>query len=496
MWGRDASHNAVSPEKGAPIDFSIPELDKGKVIKPGRNIAWQAALGSRTVIPPVVADGLVWIGTNARDPDDAKIPKKEWDGGVLLCFRESDGKLLWRHRTPRLSGKGVAVYEDFSQSALGSVPFIEGDGLWYVNNRTEVVCFDIVPLKKGTGQPVEVWKLDMRKELGVYPHLPLMQSGFAASVAAYKDKLYVVTHNGVDESHINIPAPNAPSLVCLDKATGKVLWKDSSPGKNIFEHQISSPLVVEVNGKAQVIVGQGDGWLRSFEAATGKLIWKCDLNAKETVHELGGVGTRNYVVATPVFYENRVYIATGQQLEAGTGLGGLYCIDPTRTGDVSLELEDGPKKGKHNPNSAVAWYTPKDVPEYAPRIEVGKKKKRDLLRSRDYYYRRTIANVTVSDGLLYAAELYGFLFCFDAKTGKIFWVEDLKASLVGQPLCVDGKLYVPTFSDELYVFAHAKEKKLIAKIQYDETSRTGLIFANGTLYLTTDSTLYAIRSPK
>jgi outer membrane protein assembly factor BamB len=392
----------------------------------------------------------------------------------------------------------VSWVEALPHAALGSAPLVEGDRLWYTNNRHEVVCFDTGPLRKRTGKPVELWKLDMRKELGVFPHLPLMQMGFAASVGGYKDRLYVVTHNGVDfgaDGHFG-PRPEAPSLVCLEKATGKVVWKDNSPGKNILQHQISSPLVVEINGKPQVIVGQGDGWLRSFDAATGKLIWKCDLNPKEAVWEIGGTGTRNYVVATPVLYDGRVYIATGQQAEASGGTANLYCIDPTGEGDVSRELDAGPGKGKPNPNSKVVWYTPWKVPDDAPRIEVGTKKKRDLLRDRrDFYFGRTVASVTARDGLVYAGELMGYLFCFDAKTGKLYWVEDTKESIWGQPLWADGKVYLAT-DYELFVFAHGREKKVLAKVEFPETFRNGPVFANGTLYLTGQTRMYAIRSPK
>lgn len=493
QWGGGPTRNPVSPEKGLSLDFQFETTDdKGKVVKAARGITWKAQLGDRTVIPPVVADGLVWVGSSARHPADETIKEKDWDGGLLMCFREADGKPLWKHRTPRLGNYPA----DYPRSALGSAPLVEGDRLWYVNNRHEVVCLDIAPLKKGTGDPREVWKLDMRKQLGVFPHLPGMQGGFAASVAGYKDKLYVVTHNGVDENHANIPSPNAPSLVCLEKATGKVVWKDNSPGKNILECQISSPLVVEIGGKPQVVVGQGDGWLRAFDAATGNVIWKCDLNAKDAVWELGGVGNRNYVVATPIFYDNRVYVATGLQVEASGGEAALYCIDPTKEGDVSRELEAAPKKGKPNPNSAVVWYTPKEVPADAPRIEIGKKKKRDLLRSRDYYFGCSIAGCVAHDGLVYAADVYGLVYCFDAKTGKLHWADDLKAGVRGQLLWADGKVLVATDSGDLFAFAHGKENKRLTKIEAPTSFHAGPVFANGTLYLTTENTLYAIRKPK
>jgi len=492
QWGRNATRNAVSPEKGPPLEFQLPVVENGKLAKPDPRIAWFGELGSRTIGTPSIADGLVWIGTNSRAPSD-DAPRKDWDGGVLMCFRESDGKPLWKHRTPRLTAGYV---EDFPYATLGSAPHVEGDKLWYVNNRCEAVCFDITPLKKGTGPPREVWKLDMRKELNVFQHLMLMQGGGGAAVAVYGDLMFVVTHNGVDESSINIPSPEAPSLVCLDKATGKLLWKDKSPGKGILRSQISSPLVGEVKGRKQVIVGQGDGWLRSFDPATGKLLWKCDLNPKDSEYDLGGVGIRNYVVATPILLDDHVYIATGRDVENGSGPGGLYCIDPTKDGDVSRELDAGPKTGKPNPNSGVVWYTPPTVPEDAPRIEVGIKKKRDLLRVRDYYFGRTIAGVTAHDGLLYAADFDGYFYCFEAKTGKLHWVENLKSSVWGQPLWVDGKVFVASDDGNITVFAHGREKKQLAKIAVDHTVRSGLVFANGTLYIATDRTLYALRTPK
>ena len=487
QWGRDRTRNAVSPEAGVP-DFQFPLVEDGKVVRPGRNLAWTADLGSRTVIPPVVAGGLVWVGTNAGHPP-ADPPPRGWDRARLLCFRESDGKLLWTYSVPRRTDDWVM---DFPWSAHGSAPLAGGDRLWFVDSRNDVVCLDVGPLQKGTGEPRVLWKLDTVAKLGVYPHRPLMQAGSAASVAGYKDWLYVVTHNGVDESHVKVPKPDAPSLVCLERATGKVVWTDSSPGKHILHVQLSSPLVAEVGGKAQVIVGQGDGWLRSFEAATGKLIWKCDLNPKASKYDLGGRGDRNYVVATPVLYDGRVYIPTGQEVEHMDGPGCLYCIDPTRSGDVSRELPDGPGKGKPNPHSAVVWHTLGPFPDGVP--DHGGKK--NLLQQRDgYLFGRAIASCTAHDGLVYAADLAGYFFCFDARTGKPYWIQDLKTNVLGQPLWADGKVYVATDSGEVVVFAHGKQKKVLARTEADQEIWPGPVFANKTLYVTGQRTLYAFRAP-
>ena len=492
QWGRDHTRNSVSPEKNLP-EFTLKVVDDNdKIVTPDRGVAWKAELGTRTVVHPVIADGLVWVCTNARhpDPDNESIKSSEWDGGVLMCFRERDGKFLWKQRTPR----GKSYVSDWPHAAIGSAPLVEGDRLWYTTNRHEVTCLDIDPLKKATGEPKEVWKLRLVEDVGVFPHLPGMQGGFAASVAGYKDWLYVVTHNGVDENRVHLPAPDAPSLICVDKKTGKVVWRDKSPGKNIYQCQISSPLVAEINGKPQVIVGQGDGWLRSFEAATGKLIWKCDLNQKKSgPYELGGRSERNYIVATPVLWDNRIYIGTGQEVEHYDGHGCLYCIDPTKTGDVSRELDDGPGKGKANPNSAVVWHTLGPFPDGVPNHN----SKKNILQVRDgYLFGRTIASCAVHDGLVYAADLAGYFFCFDAKTGKPYWIHDLKSSVWGHPLWADGKVLVADEDGDIFIFAHGKEMKLLTKIESSEPIRPGLVFANGTLYVTGEKTLYAIRGSK
>jgi hypothetical protein len=74
QWGEGPIRNPVGFEKGAPLDFQLPVTEDGKQ---ARNVAWTAELGDRTVIPPVIADGLIWVGTNARWPGNDKIPTKE-----------------------------------------------------------------------------------------------------------------------------------------------------------------------------------------------------------------------------------------------------------------------------------------------------------------------------------------------------------------------------------------------------------------------------------
>jgi outer membrane protein assembly factor BamB len=182
MLGRDRTHNAVSPEKGAPTDWQVAmPATTDAPAKAARNIKWSAKLGSQSMGGPVVANGLVWVGTNNHHPRDPRDTRPRRDGkrepidmAVLMCFRESDGQFLWQYTSPRL---GILT-QDCPSEAMGSAPLIEGDRLWIITNRCETLCLDVGPLRRGEGPPKEVWKVDMIKEFGVFPHVFSMAAGF------------------------------------------------------------------------------------------------------------------------------------------------------------------------------------------------------------------------------------------------------------------------------------------------------------------------------
>jgi outer membrane protein assembly factor BamB len=255
---------------------------------------------------PVVSGGMVWIGSNNRYTWDASFTN---ESATLLCFRERDGQLLYEHVMPPLKGP---LYRLLAL-CLNCSPLIEGDRLWFVSSRGETIAWDLGPLHRGEGPPRELWKRDLIEEFAVYPRMALMGDGKLCSIgASYGDWIYVVTGNGAGPEWPGggpMPAPEAPSLICFDKHSGKVVWTDRSPETNVIEGQWGSPLVVEIDGRGQVITPQGDGWVRSFDAGTGALIWRFDINPKSLEHPYH----RNYFLNTPVLYENRVYIGGGQE---------------------------------------------------------------------------------------------------------------------------------------------------------------------------------------
>jgi outer membrane protein assembly factor BamB len=464
MGGRSANRNPVSLEKTPPLDWQF----GGEVVKT-RNIHWAASVGSRAAGGPIISGGLVWVGSN-NDYRDEDRP----DRAVLSCFRESDGKLLYRYQSKRRNDS-----TDWPKQSLTGSPAAEGDRLWFINNRREVVCLDTAPLRLGKGAPRIVWTLDMVDALKVNPRaLMIPWADTLGSPATYGEFLYVPTGNARTAWDDNppVPAPDAPSLVCLRKDTGKVVWTDNSPGKSLLYGQCASPLVIEIAGRVQIIHPQADGWVRAFEAKTGKLLWKFDVNRKAAKGDraLGADGERVAVLGTPVFSGGRLFFATGVHPEAGGGQGCLYSIDPTKTGDVSPELEVKPGQGKPNPNSAVVWSFTQEGPAESDKMHFA------------------ISSIAVYDGLVFAVDFSGYVHCVAAKTGKQQWSHNVRGAVYACPLVVGGKLYVATENGDVWVLDAAATKHVHRKIEADNFITAGPVFANGVLYVLTGRWLYAV----
>ncbi|HSQ55728.1 MAG TPA: PQQ-binding-like beta-propeller repeat protein, partial [Gemmata sp.] len=303
MFGGSPGRNMVNTtDRGISVAF---DLEKGD------GILWKATLGSRSYTQPVVAGGRIYVGTNnghPRNPRDTRLDPKTGetepiDRGILMCFDEKTGKFLWQAVHDKLENGQV---NDWMNQGIASTPAVDENRVYYVSNRAEVMCVDANGFADGNqGFQTEhysdktdadvLWSFDMIKELNVFPH-----NLAACSPLIVGDIVYVVTGNGVDENHIKLPSPDAPSFIALDKMTGKLLWKDNSPGKNIMHGQWGIPSYA-AEPVPQVLFPGGDGWLRAFEPKTGKLLWKFDGNPKGTKYELGGTGTKSdFVNVAPV----------------------------------------------------------------------------------------------------------------------------------------------------------------------------------------------------
>jgi outer membrane protein assembly factor BamB len=212
--------------------------------------------------------------------------------------------------------------------------------------------------------------------------------------------------------------------------------------------QWSTPAVGEIGGVVQVVSAQGDGWVRGYEAVSGQKLWEFDTNPKDSVWPR----TRNELIATPVVFQNRVYIANGQDPEHGEGVGHMYAIDGTKRGDIT--------------ETGRIWHYDK--------------------------IRRSISTASVVDGLVYIADFSGFLHCLDAQTGQPYWTHDTLAAIWGSPIYVDGKVYLGDEDGDVVVMQHGKEKRVLAEMNMGSAVYGTAVPANGTLFIMNRNELYAL----
>ena len=442
MWGGSADRNMVSDATGLPTAWDV---------RTGQNIKWVADLGSQSYGNPVVANGVVLVGTNneaVRDPD------QPGDRGVLMAFAESDGEFLWQAAFEKLrSGRA----NDWPFQGIASSPLIMGEVAYFVSNRGLIHAVDIRGFHDGENDGPQrdetltgdhdvdfIWSFDMMEEVGAFPH-NLSNS----SPVVFGNQLYVSTSNGQDESHVNIPSPRAPALIAVDRITGELLWEDGSPGENILHGQWSTPAVGEIGGVVQVVHGQGDGWIRGFEAETGAKLWEFDSNPKDSTWPK----TRNEVIATPVIYDNKVFLANGQDPEHGEGVGHLYAIDATQRGDIT--------------ESGRLWHYEE--------------------------IRRSISTVSIKDGLIYIPDFSGFLHCVDVETGEQVWKHDMFAAMWSSTMVADGKVYVGDEDGDLIVMQEGPELKVINEMNMGSSIYSTVVTANETMFVMVRNRIYAIQ---
>jgi len=497
QWGGSAERNNVPKTGPLPAEFDV---------KSGTNIRWSSPLGSETYGNPVVANGKVYVGTNNGNGYVKRYPSSV-DLGALVCFNEADGKFLWQHCSEKLPTGRV---HDWPNQGICCAPLVDGDKLWYVTSRGEVVCLDTEGFLDGENdgpfnkEPNEnkdeadvIWKLDMMSQLNVSQH-----NMCSCSVTCAGDLLFVNTANGVDDSHLTVPEEKAASFLCMNRQTGEVLWTDNTPGSNILHGQWSSPAYAVLGGQAQVVFGGGDGWLYSFDpagdAGKAKLLWKFDCNPKDSVYRLNGA-TRNHVIATPVIYDGMVYVAVGEDPEHGEGGGHLWCIDPTKRGDVSptivynssdMTKPIAPKRKqamvvaegdveRDNSNSAAKWhYVGSDPNEFETTMH------------------RTCGTVAIKDDLLIVADFSGMVHCVDAKTGEAYWTHDMLAASWASPLIADKKVFIGDEDGDILIFELSKTPTVLAEINLGSALYTTPVAANDTIYIANRNRIFAIQDGK
>jgi outer membrane protein assembly factor BamB len=449
----------------------------------GDGIKWRVSLGSESYSTPVIVAGRVLVGTNNGSPRD---PRHQGDRGAFYCLDEKTGQFLWQLVVPKIGGD---LYLDWPKVGIASPATVEGERVYLLTNRAEVVCLDVNGMANGNDGPFVdearhqtptgadlipvgpsdadiLWVTDLRAEAGIWPHdtsygNPLLHGDF----------LYLNSNNGVDNTHKALRKPDAPSLIVLDKQTGRLVAKDDEHlGPRIFHNTYSSPALGTVKGRTLVCFGGGDGVLYAFDALTEmpaagsvvnlKRVWKFDPDPgapKEDIHNYNGNReiSPSTIMSPPVFLGERIFVTVSGDLWWGKYQAWLKCVAADQTGDTTA--------------TATLW---------------------------SYPLKQSCSTPAVAGPLTFVADTANkTLNCLETATGRELWTHQVGGEVWSSPFVADGKLYLGTRRGKFYIFAATREKQILCETTLDAPISAPLTAANGVVYVTTDETLYALAKP-
>jgi outer membrane protein assembly factor BamB len=320
-----------------------------------KNLRWKIEVPGRGAASPIIWGDRVYLLTAI--PADPAAGTKGVHKYVVMAINRRDGKEVWQH-TAREEAPHEGTHREFGTMASSSA-VTDGEHLIASFESRGLYAYDM------NGKPV--WQKDlgdkrMRNEFGE-----------GSTPALHRDKLFVVwDHQG--ESFI----------VALNKRTGEEIWRSKREEIDSW----ATPLVVEANGKAQVVTGAMRR-VRAYDADTGSVVWETE-------------GLTMNPIPSPV---------------AGGGL--VFLISGFR-GNALKAIRYADAKGDITGTPAIVWTLDRDTP-YVP------------------------------SPLLYEGALYflksnnGLLSAYDAATGKpLYQAQRLEAvpNVFASPVAAAGRIYI------------------------------------------------------
>ena len=371
-----------------------------------KNIRWKIELPGRGAATPVI-----W-GDRAYVPTAVPAQRAEGVRGVhrfvLMAINRKDGSIAWQ-RTAREEAPHEGTHQEFGTLASPSA-VTDGEHVIVSFESRGIFAYDM------NGAPV--WQKDlgdkrMRNEFGE-----------GSSPALHKDKLFVVwDHQG--ESFI----------AALNKRTGQEVWRTKRDEIDSW----STPLVVEHDGRAQVITGAMRG-VRSYDAETGQIVW-----------ETGGL-TMN-PIPSPVAADGLVILMSGFR---GNSLKAVRLAEA---------------KGAVTGAPAIAWTLDRDTP-YVP-------------------------SPLLYDGTLYFMKSNNALIsAFDAKTGKPYYqaqrIEALPGNVFASPVGAAGRVYVLGQEGTAVVLKHGPALEVLGTNKLDDRFDASPALVDREMYLRGYKNLYCV----
>ncbi len=280
--------NGISPETHFPTEWSKT-----------KNVRWRVPLPERGNSTPIVWGDRVFL-TQAIEKEQRR---------TLMCFRRSDGKLLWQ--------KGTTYALD--EKTHGDNPYCAASPA--TDGRVVVAAFGPAGVFAYDMEGKELW----HRDLGKQEH----EWGYASSPLIDGDRCYVFQGPG-----------KGAKILALNRKNGTTVWENPLPEPMPTERfdgfkgnlpgrigSFSTPLLVQGQGRSELILSLPEE-LRALDPATGKTLWHSG-------------GLNPLVYTTPTFGENTI-------VAMGGFFGSSLAVKPGGKGDVTSDRVWYEQRAKKN----------------------------------------------------------------------------------------------------------------------------------------------------
>jgi outer membrane protein assembly factor BamB len=382
---RGPTTQGVSSAKGLPTSWSQTD-----------NVSWRQALPGTGWSSPVCVDGVLYL-TAAED----KGASREL---LVLAVNARTGKTKWQKSLFTQDAKAPKKHKKNSHAS--PTPIVDGGQLYVHFGHAGTARLDL--------QGKVIWKR-------VISYPPMHGNGGSPALT---DDAMIFSCDGTKD----------PFVIALARDTGKTLWK--TPRNLTAQRRFSfcTPLLIEVEGKPQVIL-PGSGGVVAYNPKTGKEIWWVRY------------GEGYSVVPRPVYANGILVVCSGFNRAIG------YGIRPTGEGDVT--------------ETHVAWTLRKGAP-------------------------LTPSPVVVGDEVYFCADR-GILTCVDLKSGKVHWAERINGAYSSSLTLIDGLIYCTSEEGKTTVVRPGTgSMKIVATSEIGERTLASLAVGNGAIFHRTETHLYRI----
>ena len=389
---RGPGGQGISPEKNLPLTWSLSE-----------NLAWRIGIPAIGWSSPIVWEDRVVVTSATPDGTSCHV----------LCIDAVDGKLVWdkevlRQTTPRKLAEN---------SHATPTPVTDGKLIYAAFNGGRIVAIDF------NGNAAWSW----RDSQFVSKH------GLAASPILHQDML-IMPFDGNGPADVNnigyLTAWDGAFIVALDKRTGQEKWRAK---RGLSRQAHVTPMVVEVNGKPQLVSGAGDV-VQGFDPDSGERLWSV---------RSSGEG----VVPSIVCGQGLVFTSSGY------GTPTIRAIRPDGRGDVTA--------------THIAWESRASVPLMPSFVYAG--------------------------GLLFCVKESGVALCLEARTGQVLWQERLGGAYGASPVLAEGRLFCLAEDGSTTVIAADREFRRLARNLLAGPCKASPAISNGRIFIRSQTSLFCIR---